>query len=88
MEFADLPQVLRRMRLTALDRSQRVLAEELERSDSVEEAFDGFQKRRFDRCKYIVESSVAICNSQMGNGPRVNQAEATADMFRVTAEPI
>lgn len=65
-----------------------VLAEELERSDSVEEAFGGFQKRRFDRCKYIVESSVAICNSQMGNGPRVNQAEATADMFRVTAEPI
>ena len=65
-----------------------VLAEEMERADSVEEAFAGFQRRRFERCKYIVESSVAICLGQLGLGPRVNQAEATADMFRVTAEPI
>jgi 2-polyprenyl-6-methoxyphenol hydroxylase-like FAD-dependent oxidoreductase len=65
-----------------------VLAEELAEATSVEAAFAGFQKRRFDRCQYIVESSVAICNGQLGRGPRVNQAEATADMFRVTAEPL
>lgn len=65
-----------------------VLAEELAQAESVERAFANFQKRRFDRCKYIVESSVAICNSQLGRGPQINQAEATADMFRVTAEPL
>lgn len=65
-----------------------VLAEELEGADSVAAAFAGFQKRRFDRCKYIVESSVSICNAQLGLGPPVDQAEATADMFRVTAAPL
>ena len=65
-----------------------VLAEELSGAESVAEAFSRFQQRRFERCKYIVEASLAICNSQLGKGPRVNQAEASADMFRVTAEPI
>jgi 2-polyprenyl-6-methoxyphenol hydroxylase-like FAD-dependent oxidoreductase len=65
-----------------------VLAEELGEAETVGDAFAGFQERRFDRCKYIVESSVAICNGQLGRGPQVNQAEATADMFRVTAEPL
>ncbi|MFK8031896.1 MAG: FAD-dependent oxidoreductase [Gammaproteobacteria bacterium] len=65
-----------------------VLAEELKNGSSVEEAFAAFQKRRFERAKYVVESSVAICNGQLGNGPRVDQATATADMFRATAEPL
>jgi 2-polyprenyl-6-methoxyphenol hydroxylase-like FAD-dependent oxidoreductase len=65
-----------------------VLAEELERTGSVEQAFAAFQQRRFERCKYIVDSSVAICKGQLGLGPRVDQARATAEMFRVTAEPI
>lgn len=65
-----------------------VLAEELAQSASVEEAFARYQERRFDRCKYIVESSLSICDGQLGRGPRVNQAEATAEMFRVTAEPL
>jgi 2-polyprenyl-6-methoxyphenol hydroxylase-like FAD-dependent oxidoreductase len=65
-----------------------VLAEELARADSVTAAFAGFQKRRFDRCRYIVESSVAICHGQLGLGPRVEQAKATAEMFRATAEPL
>ncbi|MBN4075596.1 MAG: 2-polyprenyl-6-methoxyphenol hydroxylase [SAR86 cluster bacterium] len=65
-----------------------VLAEELILADSVKEAFVAFQKRRFERCCYIVESSVAICDGQIGEGPLVNVAEATADMFKVIAEPI
>ena len=65
-----------------------VLAEELGRAGSVAQALASFQKRRFDRCKYIVESSVAICNGQLGLGPRVDQAKATGDMFRATAEPL
>ena len=65
-----------------------VLAEELERSASLKETFAAFQKRRYAPCKYIVESSVAICNGQLGLGPRVDQAKATGDMFRVTAAPL
>jgi 2-polyprenyl-6-methoxyphenol hydroxylase-like FAD-dependent oxidoreductase len=65
-----------------------VLAEELERADSVTKAFEAFRKRRFERCKYIVDASVEICNGQIGKGPLVDYPKATADMFRVTAEPI
>jgi 2-polyprenyl-6-methoxyphenol hydroxylase-like FAD-dependent oxidoreductase len=65
-----------------------VLAEELDSAQSVKAAFAGFQQRRFERCQYIVESSVAICNGQLGLGPRVDTAKATADMFRATAEPL
>lgn len=65
-----------------------VLAEELVCAESVSDAFAGFQTRRYERCKYIVDASVAICNGQLGLGPRVNQAKATADMFGVTAQPL
>lgn len=65
-----------------------VLAEELERAERPYEAFAAFQERRGDRCRYIVESSVAICNGQIGAGPRVESAKATADMIRVTSQPI
>lgn len=65
-----------------------VLAEELSKATSIEQAFAGFQQRRLERCRYIVESSLAICRGQLGEGPQVEQAVATADMFRVTAEPL
>lgn len=65
-----------------------VLAEELDRSDSVADAFAAFQERRYERCKYIVDSSVAICMGQIGKGPLVNYPKATADMIAVTSEPL
>lgn len=65
-----------------------VLADELAKADSVSEAFAGFQKRRFERCRYIVESSVAICKGQIGEGPLLNNAEESAKMFQVIAEPL
>ncbi len=65
-----------------------VLAEELAGKDSIASAFAAFMKRRAMRCRYIVESSVAICKGQIGEGPLVNNAAATAEMFKVTAEPI
>lgn len=65
-----------------------VLADELSRTDSISEAFQAFQKRRFDRCQFIVEKSVALCKGQIGEGPLLNQAEATAAMFKVVAQPI
>lgn len=65
-----------------------VLAEELARAETPEEAFKAFAVRRFDRCKYIVEASLGICRSQLREGPPVEQAAATKAMFEVVAQPI
>lgn len=65
-----------------------VLAEELAAASNVEDAFAGFHSRRFARCKYIAEASVAICEGQLGRRPPVSQAEAMHGMFAVTAQPI
>ncbi len=65
-----------------------VLAEEIARAGTPEEAFAAFRARRFDRCKYIVDASLGLCRGQLGLGPRVDQAQATRDMFAVVAEPI
>lgn len=65
-----------------------VLAEELARHETVAEAFVAYRARRFDRCAYIVRSSLAICMGQLGKGPPVDNAKATAEMFALTAQPI
>lgn len=65
-----------------------VLAEELARHEDPEAAFRAYRDRRFDRCRYIVEKSLAICHGQLGKGPLVDNAVATAEMFAVTAKPI
>ena len=65
-----------------------VLAEELAKAETPEEAFAAYRERRFERCKYIVESSLAICHGQIGKGAPVDNHTATAEMFEVTAQPI
>lgn len=65
-----------------------VLAEEIARAADPETAFTAFRNRRFERCRYIVEKSLAICHGQIGKGPPVDNAQATAEMFEVVAQPI
>jgi 2-polyprenyl-6-methoxyphenol hydroxylase-like FAD-dependent oxidoreductase len=65
-----------------------VLAEEIGRADDPEQAFVAFRARRFERCRYIVEKSLAICHGQIGKGPPVDNAQATAEMFEVVSQPI
>ena len=65
-----------------------VLAEEIGRHDTSEAAFDAFRARRFERCKYIVDASLALCRGQLGEGPLVEQAKATHAMFQVVSQPI
>ncbi|WP_422058168.1 FAD-dependent oxidoreductase [Sphingomonas sp.] len=65
-----------------------VLAEELARHDTVESALTAYRNRRFDRCAYIVRSSLAICMGQLGKGPPIDNAKATHEMFEVVARPI
>ena len=45
-----------------------VLAEELERAPSVETGLQAYQDRRFDRCRDVIESSVAIGKMQLEHG--------------------
>lgn len=65
-----------------------VLADELSKASSPIEAFQKYRDRRFERCDYVVKSSLAICNGQLGKGPLVDNGKATAEMFQVVAQPI
>jgi 2-polyprenyl-6-methoxyphenol hydroxylase-like FAD-dependent oxidoreductase len=65
-----------------------VLADELGKSESPNEAFKNYRDRRFERCDYIVKNSLAICNGQLGKGPLVDNSEATAKSIAVVSKPI
>lgn len=65
-----------------------VLAEELSRADSVEAGLRACRERRFERCAYIVRSSLAICHGQLGIAPPVDNHAATAAMFEMVSRPI
>ena len=65
-----------------------VLAEELGKTDSPQAAFAAYRDRRYERCRYIVEKSLAICHGQIGKGPPVDNHKATAEMFAVVSQPI
>jgi 2-polyprenyl-6-methoxyphenol hydroxylase-like FAD-dependent oxidoreductase len=65
-----------------------VLAEEIGRRDTPEAALAAFRERRFERCKYIVDASLALCRGQLGTGPRIDQAAATHAMFQIVSQPI
>jgi 2-polyprenyl-6-methoxyphenol hydroxylase-like FAD-dependent oxidoreductase len=65
-----------------------VLADELARHDEIETALTAYRDRRFERCRYIVESSLAICMGQLDKAPPVDNHKATAEMFAVVSQPI
>jgi 2-polyprenyl-6-methoxyphenol hydroxylase-like FAD-dependent oxidoreductase len=65
-----------------------VLADELGRAEAIAPALAAYEARRFDRCRYIVEASRAICLGQLGQGPLVDNSVATREMFMRIAEPI
>jgi 2-polyprenyl-6-methoxyphenol hydroxylase-like FAD-dependent oxidoreductase len=65
-----------------------VLAEELARGEDIEGTFSAYRERRFERCANVVRASLAICMGQIGKGPLIDNARATAEMFALTAQPI
>lgn len=65
-----------------------VLAQEIARQDTPEAAFRAYRDRRYDRCAYIVRSSLAICRGQLGLSEPVDNAAATREMFAVVSQPI
>jgi 2-polyprenyl-6-methoxyphenol hydroxylase-like FAD-dependent oxidoreductase len=65
-----------------------VLAEELAQAATPQAAFPRYQARRVPRCRYIVEASKAIGDSQLGLAPPVDQARVVREMFQTIAQPI
>ena len=65
-----------------------VLADELAKQPDIAQALPAYRARRLDRCAYIVRESLAICYGQLGKGPAVDNAKATAAMFAITSQPI
>jgi 2-polyprenyl-6-methoxyphenol hydroxylase-like FAD-dependent oxidoreductase len=65
-----------------------VLADELTKATSPEEAFAAYRALRFERCRFIVEKSLEICHGQIGKGPPVDNAIATREMFAVVSQTI
>lgn len=65
-----------------------VLAEEVERHATPEEAFAAYRDRRVERCRFVCDLSLSICRGQIGEGEPIDNAQATAAMFARTAEPI
>ena len=64
-----------------------VLSEELASAGTVQQAFGRFMARRFDRCKYIVDTSAMIGEAQIRH-ERINEPQIIAEMLDRTAEPI
>lgn len=66
-----------------------VLADELAaRPDDPVAAFATFQGRRADRCRFIVESSRAVGDFQMGRRSALDYPALTREMFEITAAPL
>ncbi|MFD1612299.1 FAD-dependent oxidoreductase [Sphingomonas tabacisoli] len=65
-----------------------VLADELTRAASPDEAFQAYRARRFERCEYIVSASRGVCDSQLGKAPPIDYAAVTRGMFETLARPI
>ena len=65
-----------------------VLAEELSRVDSVPAAFDAFMRRRFERCRMVVENSMEIGRLEMSGAPPADQTAVVARSLEALAAPI
>lgn len=65
-----------------------VLADELAQAESPQAAFPRYRERRYARCRYIVEASKAIGDSQLGLAPPADQARVVREMFQTIAAPI
>lgn len=66
-----------------------VLAEELENSPGeVEAGLRAFTERRFERCRYVVETSLAICQRQLEDAPAGEIGRRMGEAMHHLAEKI
>lgn len=65
-----------------------VLCEEIRRNNGVRAAFDGFMRRRYERCKYVVEASAQAGQWEMAKDQTSDRIVHAKKMMEVTAQPI
>ncbi len=65
-----------------------VLAQELATRASPEQAFVAYAERRYERCKLVVESSVAIGEWEMNHTPGFDHAAITQRVMEAMVEPL
>jgi len=64
-----------------------VLAEELARTDDVETALHAYQERRFDRCRDVIETSIALGKLQLEHGDPQVHAQMLEGALKRLNEP-
>ncbi len=64
-----------------------VLAEELQRHDDFEAAFDAYTARRYERCKLVVDTCLAIAEWEKGQKPGFDNIAATNLVLDTLAQP-
>jgi 2-polyprenyl-6-methoxyphenol hydroxylase-like FAD-dependent oxidoreductase len=65
-----------------------VLAEELERSPDLNLALGAFTQRRYERCRMVVENSLALGDMERRNAPREQHEELMRTSMAALLEPI
>ena len=65
-----------------------VLAQELERQDTLAAALKSFESRRWERCRTVVENSLRLGEIEVTNGDRLEHAEIWRKSAMMLAEPI
>nr|WP_274637152.1 FAD-dependent oxidoreductase [Microbacterium bovistercoris] len=65
-----------------------VLADALSRHDNLDTAFAEYTARRYERCKLIVDTSLAIGEWEMGRLPGFDNVAATNHVLDVMAQPL
>lgn len=65
-----------------------VLADELAKAATVEDALAGFMRRRYDRCRLVVENSLEIGRREQRRAPVEEQTRLVEESLRVLAQPI
>ena len=65
-----------------------VLTEELQSQPTLERALQNFMARRFDRCRRVVENSVALGQIEMSHGSPVEHTRLMAEALGALRQPI
>jgi 2-polyprenyl-6-methoxyphenol hydroxylase-like FAD-dependent oxidoreductase len=65
-----------------------VLSEELARADTLAHAFVAFEKRRFERCRLVVESSLRLGQLEQQRAPAEEQYALFSQATEALAQPI
>ncbi len=65
-----------------------VLAEELQRAPAAAQACDAFMRRRYERCRLVVENSLEIGRREQRGDPVESQTALVEQSLRALAEPI